>query len=60
MRRCCITERSDGSLWQSCQARCAICSHEWVAVFPIEATELECPHCSYVTPLDIATTTETE
>ncbi len=28
---------------------CAICTHSWVAVRPIETLELECPNCHYIT-----------
>jgi len=28
---------------------CDICTHRWVAVRPIETTELECPNCNHIT-----------
>jgi hypothetical protein len=28
---------------------CNICTHRWVAVRPIDVSELECPNCSYMT-----------
>jgi len=31
--------------------KCDFCGHEWVAVSPVEAQELECPQCGKMTPL---------
>lgn len=30
---------------------CGICTHNWVAVRPIETIELECPNCHYIIPI---------
>lgn len=27
---------------------CVVCGYEWVAVFPVEATALECKGCGYM------------
>jgi hypothetical protein len=27
---------------------CAICQHEWRALFPSDAEQLECPGCGYM------------
>jgi len=29
-------------------ADCAICNHAWMAVYPAEAEQLECPGCGYM------------
>ena len=34
-----------GVLYQTGLAACVACDHRWQAVFPIEASELECPYC---------------
>lgn len=30
---------------------CDICTHNWVAVRPIETLELQCPNCSNITSI---------
>jgi hypothetical protein len=30
---------------------CDICTHNWVAVRPIETSELECPNCNHITSI---------
>lgn len=38
----------DGTLWQTVEMVCVVCSHQWVPVFPIEVPALECPGCGYM------------
>lgn len=35
-------------VWMTREMLCAICSHEWSALYPKGATQLECPACSYL------------
>lgn len=44
-----FTDTVDGSLWQHATAVCAQCFYRWQAVFPIDATVLECPQCGHLT-----------
>jgi hypothetical protein len=32
--------------WDAAPVECPICTHEWVAVYPLGTDELECPNCS--------------
>ena len=32
-------------MWCAGKAECHQCGHEWVAVWPLAAEQLECPHC---------------
>lgn len=34
--------------WCTAAMECAICNHEWVAVYPVVAPKLECPGCGYM------------
>ncbi len=31
--------------WHHCQVQCPYCDTSWTAVFPFQATQLECPDC---------------
>jgi DNA-directed RNA polymerase subunit RPC12/RpoP len=31
--------------WVTAEQCCPYCAHRWVAVYPIECKELECPQC---------------
>jgi hypothetical protein len=42
-------ERLDRSNWRAGTIICEYCLHSWVASFPEELTELECPNCSAMT-----------
>lgn len=34
--------------WQAAPVECPICTHQWVAVWPVITDELECPHCGNI------------
>lgn len=34
--------------WCAAAVACVICGREWVATYPAEAQELECPGCGYM------------
>jgi hypothetical protein len=36
----------DAQLWHAASVECAICTHKWVAVWPVGTDKLECPNCS--------------
>lgn len=38
--------------------KCELCSQTWTAHFPEKCTNLECPYCSYMTPVEIPLTCE--
>jgi hypothetical protein len=40
-------------MWQAAPVTCELCEHRWVAVFPIECDELECPGCGHMTPTSV-------
>lgn len=31
--------------WLTAAVECPLCTHRWVAVWPVITTELECPNC---------------
>jgi DNA-directed RNA polymerase subunit RPC12/RpoP len=31
---------------------CDVCSHKWVAVFPVNTEKLECPNCNHFTSIN--------
>lgn len=31
--------------WCAMPSECLDCGHEWIAVFPLAASDLECPEC---------------
>lgn len=31
--------------WCTGKAECLACEHEWIAVWPLGANDLECPNC---------------
>ena len=43
-------ERDEEGKWKSGWQRCAICGHEHVAVWPVEAElfSMECPECGHM------------
>lgn len=46
------SETKEGGLYQTAEMQCYVCGHEWVAVFPIEAGNLECPECHNTTTVE--------
>ena len=34
--------------WAIVEMGCELCTHEWIAVFPVRTEELECPNCEKV------------
>ena len=38
--------------WTASLVECSICTHKWVAVRPIETSELECPNCNHMTYIE--------
>lgn len=37
---------SDDTKYQAAPVECPLCTHKWVAVWPIGTEKLECPNCS--------------
>ena len=37
--------------WIADKVKCLACGYEWVAVYPVGATVLECPTCGEMTPI---------
>ena len=43
-----MNKKRENGAWRHDEMDCVACGREWVAVFPREAQELECPGCGHM------------
>lgn len=39
--------------WVTAHVECLICTHRWVAVYPLGLTRLQCPNCNNFSEVEI-------